>query len=66
MAKGLLYSEEFRSEAINQIFHHNYPLAEVAERLGILSNTFYNWVKTFSQPPKKRLKKGNMKADCST
>lgn len=32
MAKDILYSEEFKQEAINQVFHHNYPVTEVAER----------------------------------
>ena len=54
MAKGIRYSEEFKQEAVNQVVHHNYPVAEVADRLGISSKTLYNWVKTFSQPPKKR------------
>ncbi len=57
MAKGIRYSEEFKQEAVNQVVHHNYPVAEVAERLGISSKTLYNWVRTFSQPPKKSLLK---------
>ena len=54
MAKGIRYSEEFKKEAVNQVVHHNYPVAEVAERLGISSKTLYNWVRTFSQPPNLR------------
>ena len=42
MAKGIRYSEEFKQEAVNQVVHHNYPVAEVAERLGISSKTLYN------------------------
>ncbi len=48
MAKGIRYSEESKQEAANQVIYHNYPVAEVAERLGISSKTLYNWVKTFS------------------
>jgi len=63
MAKGIRYSEEFKQEAANQVIHHNYPVAEVAERLGISSKTLYNWVKTFSQPPKKRQEQDDMQAE---
>jgi transposase len=63
MAKGIRYSEEFKQEAANQVIHHNYPVAEVAERLGISSKTLYNWIKTFSQPPKKRHEQDDMQAE---
>lgn len=63
MAKGIRYSEEFKQEAVNQVVHHNYPVAEVAERLGISSKTLYNWVKTFSQPPKKRHEQEDAQAE---
>jgi len=63
MAKGIRYSEEFKQEAANQVIHHNYPVAEVAERLGISSKTLYNWVKTFSQPPKNRQEQDDMHAE---
>ena len=29
MAKGIRYSEEFKHEAVNQVVHRNYPVAEV-------------------------------------
>lgn len=63
MAKGIRYSEEFKQEAVNQVIHHNYPVAEVAERLGISSKTLYNWVKIFSQPPKKRQEHNDVQAE---
>ncbi len=63
MVKGIRYSEDFKQEAANQVIHHNYPVAEVAERLGISSKTLYNWVKTFSQPPKKRQEQDDMQAE---
>jgi len=63
MAKGIRYSEEFKQEAVNQVAHHNYPVAEVAERLGISSKTLYNWVKIFLQPPKKRYQQEDMHAE---
>lgn len=42
MTKGIRYSEEFKQEAANQVIHHNYPVSEVAERLGISSKTLHN------------------------
>lgn len=63
MAKGIRYSEEFKQEAVNQVIHHNYPVSEVAERLGISTKTLYYWLKTFSQPPKKRQEQDDMQAE---
>jgi len=63
MAKGIRYSEEFKQEAVNQVVHHNYPVAEVAQRLGLSSKTLYNLVRTFSQTPKKRHEQEDMQAE---
>lgn len=63
MAKGIRYSAEFKQEAANQVIHHNYPVAEVADRLGISSKTLYNWVKTLSQPVKKRHEQTDAQAE---
>lgn len=44
MSKGKRYTEEFKVEAVKQITERGYSAAEVAERLGISSNSLYNWL----------------------
>ena len=43
MSKGKRYPEAFKAEAIKQITERGYPVAEVAERLGISTKTLYQW-----------------------
>ncbi len=40
---GKRYTEEFKIEAVKQITERGYAVSEVAERLGITSNSLYNW-----------------------
>jgi transposase len=63
MAKGIRYTEEFKQEAANQVILHNYPVAEVSERLGVSPKTLYNWVRHYSQPPKKRVEQEDLQAE---
>lgn len=50
MSKQQRYTEEFKLAAVKQVTERNYPVAEVAERLGISSHSLYVWIKRYSQP----------------
>jgi transposase-like protein len=39
------FPPEFKSEAVRQIVERGYKVAEVAERLGVSTNSLYKWVK---------------------
>lgn len=39
------YSQEFKDEAVRQVTERKYPAKEVAERLGISTNTLYIWIR---------------------
>lgn len=41
------YTEEFKIEAVKQITERGYLVSEVAERLGITSNSLYSWRKKY-------------------
>ena len=41
MSKGILYSDEFKQEAVNQVVVHGYSVADVAERLDISTKSIY-------------------------
>lgn len=55
MSKGKRYTHEFKVEAVKQITERGYSAADVAERLGISSNSLYNWQKQLDKKsePKK-------------
>lgn len=38
------YTNEFRAEAIKQVTERGYPVAEVAQRLGVSSHSLYEWL----------------------
>jgi len=37
------YSEEFRREAVRQVFERGYSVVEVADRLGVSTQSLYKW-----------------------
>ena len=39
------YSPEFKDEAVRQVVERGYKVAEVAERLGVSTNSLHKWVK---------------------
>ena len=45
------YNEEFRIEAVKQVTERGYSASEVAKRLGVNSNSIYNWLKKYGQVP---------------
>ena len=40
------YTPEFKDEAVRQVLDRGYPVADVAERLGVSAHSLYKWVKT--------------------
>lgn len=63
MSKGTRYSEEFKQEAVNQVSVHNYPVKDVAQRLGISTKTLYSWIKLLSVPAKKRQEQDDLRTE---
>ena len=41
------YTEEFRIEAVKQVTERGYKPSEVAKRLGVTTNSLYNWIKRY-------------------
>jgi transposase len=39
------FAPEFKDEAVRQIIERGYKVSEVAERLGVSTNSLYKWVK---------------------
>ena len=39
------YSPEFKDEAVRQVTERGYSVPEVAERLGVSTNSLYKWVR---------------------
>lgn len=44
---GNVYTEEFRIEAVKQVTERGYKPSEVAKRLGVTTNSLYNWIKRY-------------------
>ena len=44
------FSDEFKKDAVSQVVDRGYPVAEVAERLGVSTKSIYTWKAQFSQP----------------
>lgn len=39
------FTDEFKAEAVKQVRERGYPVAEVAERLGMSSHSLYAWLR---------------------
>lgn len=39
------FTPEFKEEAVKQVTDRGYPVAEVADRLGVSAHSLYKWVK---------------------
>ncbi len=42
--RGKRYTDEFKIEAVKQITERNYPIGQVAKRLGVTTKSLYNWI----------------------
>ena len=50
--KGTRYTAEFKAEAVSQVIDRGYSVVEVAERLGVSSNSLHRWLKMDVRNPK--------------
>jgi len=48
------YTAEFREEAVRQVLERGYSIKEVAENLGVSTQSLYKWVKRVRPTPSKR------------
>ncbi len=44
---GKRYTEEFKIEAVKQVIERGYKAGEVAQRLGVTTNSLYHWIKRY-------------------
>ncbi|MBB4132053.1 transposase [Xanthomonas campestris] len=44
------YTDEFKIEAVRQVTDRGFKVADVAERLGVTTHSFYAWLRTFGTP----------------
>jgi len=56
------YPEEFKIEAVKQVTELGYGAYEVAQRLGITTNSLYNWIKRYG-PDSSAHQKAQTEAD---
>lgn len=45
------YTEEFKREAVAQVTDRGHSVTLVAKRIGVSSNSLYDWVKLFGDAP---------------
>ena len=46
----VVYSEEFRVEAVKQVTKNGYSINDTAERLGVHPDSLRNWIKRLESP----------------
>ncbi|AFV96781.1 hypothetical protein B649_08395 [Candidatus Sulfuricurvum sp. RIFRC-1] len=44
------YTDEFKEEAAKQVINNNYPIKEVADRLGVHPDSLKKWVSQYKSP----------------
>lgn len=44
------YTDEFKQEAVKQVINNNYPMKEVADRLGVHPDSLKTWVGRYKDP----------------
>ena len=49
---GSKFTDEFKRDAVAQVEDRGCPVREVAERLGVSTESIYTWQKQFSRPAK--------------
>lgn len=54
MNKGLRFTNEFKQDAVAQVVERGYPVSEVAERLGISTESLCTWKAQFAKSPRVR------------
>lgn len=46
------FTEEFKIQAVKQVTEQGYTVASVSERLGVSTNSLYNWMKKYGSDSK--------------
>lgn len=54
MNKGIRLTDEFKKEAVAQVFERGYSVSELAERLGISTKSLYTLKAKFAKSPRVR------------
>ncbi|EGD17842.1 transposase [Xanthomonas hortorum ATCC 19865] len=44
------HTDEFKVEAVRQVTGRGFKVAEIAERLGIITHSLYAWLRKFGKP----------------
>ena len=57
------YTDEFKIEAIKQVTERGYSVKEVANRLGVNSNSLYNWMRKFDEPKPRDINNQDLQAE---
>lgn len=63
MSKQPRYTEEFGLAAVKQVTERHYPVAEVAERLGVSTHSLYAWIKRYNLPEAEQLHESSQQAE---
>jgi transposase len=50
MKGRIRYTEEFKRDAVSQVKDRGYTVSEVANRLGICTNSLYKWIRKYNKP----------------
>lgn len=56
------YPEEFKAEVVKQVIENGYSVREVAVRLGISTDSIYNWVKRCDLQQPKTIESSDLSA----
>ncbi|PZX04711.1 transposase [Celeribacter halophilus] len=54
MNKGIRFTDEFKQDAVALVVERGYAVSEVAERLGISTESLYTWKAQFAKSPRVR------------
>jgi len=57
------YTEEFKIEAVKQVTERGYSASDVAKRLGVNSNSIYNWLKKYGPGPQHAVQVDDQQAE---
>ena len=63
MGKQDRFTDEFKQEAVSQVVERGYAVSEVAERLGISTESIYTWKALFSKPVTVRNSEADLTAE---
>ena len=63
MNKGILFTDEFKQDAVEQVVERGYAVSEVADRLGISTKSLYAWRSQFAKSPRIRTETSEQAAE---